>query len=241
VQNAGRKRGFSDGELRFALNEGKKPREIAVEYGVSPQAVYKRINHLRLTTTASVVEYQPNLSTQVDAMQQLARSLERVNLLMDACDEWLRDANRPDRYNIELRAGEIMVTYMEAVPGRDGSDRAVKRRDNLQALLDLALTIDKVDSINRSATRMADPRELVLKTSREIRMTVSGGVELARLIADAQSMQVFRDTILAEIAKVSPKIAGTIAEAVRRCIVLRGAAEAPASLSSRVQLERGHA
>jgi hypothetical protein len=231
----GRKREFTDAQLRAALDGGKKPREIAAEYDVSPQAVYKRINQLRLTTTAAAVapvESQRYVSTQVDAIQQLGRSLDRVILLMDACDEWLRDADRPDRYNIEARAGEIMVTYTEVVGAGDGGERAMKRRESLQALLDLALTVDKVDSINLSETKMADPRELVLKTAGEIRQTIAAGVELARLIADARSMQTFREAMPTEIGKVAPEIAERIAEAVRRSIILSGAVEGPGALSS---------
>src|SRR5690242_19426041 len=44
------------------------------------------------------------------ALAQLEKCLNRVNLLMDACDEWLRDPENPERYYIGPRAEDVMVT-----------------------------------------------------------------------------------------------------------------------------------
>ena len=44
-------------------------------------------------------------------MAELRRCFERVNLLFDACDRWLRDADDPSRYDIGPRAAEVLVTY----------------------------------------------------------------------------------------------------------------------------------
>jgi len=64
-------------------------------------------------------------------MEELGRCFQRVTLLFNACDRWLRDADDPARYDIGPRAGDILVTYAE--PGPNG--KPVRRKEALDRLL----------------------------------------------------------------------------------------------------------
>jgi hypothetical protein len=171
----------------------------------------------------------PLLCTSVDALgalEELQCSLKRVNLLMDACDAWLRDANNGEKYDIGARAGEIMVTYWEPDPDDElnlsgESGRLRKRKQSLEDLLRL---VGGSYMVLCAEPKHADPRELILKTAQEVRRTVSEAAKLARTLSDMRAMEAFRATLLREIVKVSPEIAGNIAEAVRRAIVLNNTA-----------------
>ena len=230
-ETRGRNRQFSDEQLRSDLKDGLKASQIATKYNVSAQAVHKRINQLELTTVSAAVapvESERFVSTSTDAMSQLMRSLERVNLLSDACDDWLRDAKNPDRYNIDARANEILVTYWDFDDNVD-PPKMKRMKCDLQTLIN---RVEKRFEVDKSELKFSDPRELILKTATEIRQTVGAAVELAQLLADARAMQQFREAMLAAIAKVSPDVAQQIAESVRSVLVLKSAIDGPGSLSA---------
>jgi hypothetical protein len=221
----GRHRIFTDAELRADLDAGMSPAEVARKHGVSRAAVSKRVNNLKLSTAAAVVapeESRRYVSRTIDAMEELTRGLHRANLLQDACDEWLRDPDDPERYDIGPRASEIWVHYTD-----ETGERPVRKKARLQQLLS---EVGGCGVIDRSEHKHADPRELILKTAAEVRATVSAAADLARMLADAAVMERFREAVLTEIAKESPEVAERIAQAVRRGLLVRQAFRGPESL-----------
>jgi len=95
-------------------------------------------------------------------MEELQRCFQRVNMLFDACDRWLRDADDPTRYDIGPRAGDILVTYEQ--PGDDGKPQ--RRKESLDRLL--ARVESAGVAVERWESKHADPRELVLKTAQQL-------------------------------------------------------------------------
>ena len=221
----GRKRSLTDEQLRQEL-ESHTQAEIAAKYGISAAAVSKRVKRLQVGTVAAVVapqEARRFVSRTIDAMEELARSLERANLLSDACDEWLRDAKRPDRYSIGPRAEEVQVTYL--TPNDQGN--LVKEKASLAELL---ARVEERWEVDRTQTRTVDPRDLILRTASETRQIVSTAADLAQKLLIVRAMETFRQVTLEEIAKESPPVAQRIAEAVRRSILLHNALGGPAAL-----------
>jgi len=105
----------------------------------------------------------------VDVMEELERCFQRINLLFDACDRWLRDADDPTRYDLGPRATDVMVTYLDRYA--DGSLRPRKAPlSQLLARLDAGATTDgrplKAEIVE---IKHADPRELVLKTAAQLK------------------------------------------------------------------------
>jgi len=95
-------------------------------------------------------------------MEELQRCFQRMNLLFDACDRWLRDADDPTRYDIGPRASDILVTYEEPV----SDERTIRRKESLDRLL--ARVEGSRLAVERWESKHADPRELVLKTAQQL-------------------------------------------------------------------------
>lgn len=146
-------------------------------------------------------------------MGELTGSLHKVNKLFAACDEWLTDANDAAKYDLGPRAQEVTVTYL--VP----TDKGFRKEKATLAEL-LARTGEGF--VEEVQSKHADPRELILKTACEVRQVVATCADLAKTLADIRVMMMFREAVLAEIAKVEPEVAERITEAIRRSLVLQG-------------------
>lgn len=216
----GRKRKFTDAQLRADMQAGLKPGEIAKKHGVSAAAVSQRVRSLGASTASQVAPHESrrHVSATIDAMEQLAKNLRTANLIQDACDRWLRDADDPTQYDVGPRAEEVKVTYQQ-VQG----ERVVKVKKPLSELIHDCL----VTSPDLVEVKHADPRELVLKSLAEARQTISVCADLAKMLTDAKIMQTFREVILLEIAKGDPDAADRIREALRRSLALQGVLDAP--------------
>lgn len=216
-------RALTDADLRADLDAGLSQTQIAAKYGVSKQAVSKRARNLSVSTTAAVVapeESRRFASTNIDAMGELSNSLRRVNMLLDATDEWLRDPDRPDCYTLDARADEVTVIYKEAVGVKpDGSALFEKRRASLQSLLDRAGR-ETDGGIVSTERKGADPRSLLLQTAAEVRQTVNTLADLGQLLINLQSMERYREKFLSILETVSPEIRDALVEAVRRDLLL---------------------
>jgi hypothetical protein len=164
-------------EIDKALVSAEEPlRTIADRWTVSKTALIRhKAEHLPLRLAASKATAEA--ADGLEVMEELKRCLERVKLLSDACDRWLRDADDPTRYDIGPRAEELRVTYEEERPG----ERTVKRKATLAELLDEVNGSDRsaVRTVTMVETKHADPRELVLKTAARLQPQIE---LLAKLI-----------------------------------------------------------
>ncbi len=228
----------TDEQIRADLQAGLKPADIARKHGVSRAAVSQRVKRLELTTQTAVapVESQRFVRGQVNAVEQLLRGLERVNLLMDACDAWLRDADDPSQYDIGARSGEVEITYEVEVEYETARGevrfRTEKRKRRLSQLM---ATLEGHDEDGarycgwkQGETRFSDPRELILKTTQEARSTVGLLADLARTLADAEVMQQWREVVLNAIGRADPETRDAIRREVESSLVLRGLLDGPA-------------
>jgi hypothetical protein len=230
----GQQRKFTDDDLRRALALGTTPADFARQKGVSRQAVNKRVNQLQLTTVSAVVapqESQRYVARQIDVMEQLALNVRRANLLMDACDDWLRDAEEPERYHIGPRGNEITVHYCVEIDGPKGS-RIEKRKAPLDVLLAGLEELSRfrgeaVVEIGGAEPRHADPRELILKTQQETRSTCALVMDAIQKLTDARMLEEWRRVAVEEIGKESPDCARRIAQRLQRSIVLHAAFSGP--------------
>ena len=151
-----------------------------------------------------------------DAIEELNRSLRRIQLLMDACDAWLRDPDDPTRYDLGLRAEEVRVIYHTMRDDEGPSQRTKASLDELLKRIDLHCERKSVEP------GFTDPRLLILKAAQELRLTVRTRSELARMQADSRAMETLRDALLGEISKVNEDVAHQIAQAVRSCLIRGG-------------------
>lgn len=241
-QPRGRERKFSDTQLRRDLVAGMKPADIARKYEVSPAAVSRRMSNLEKTTVAANVapyESQRFVRHQIDILGQLALNISRANLLMDACDDWLRDADDPDRYDLGARSDELEVTYEVEIETEQGGYRTLKRKKKLSELM-ACLEGEDEDGARfcgwkHGEVKRADPRELILKTQQETRQTAALVADLITKLTNAQIMEDFRKAAIEEVRKESPDCAQRIADRLQRAIVLHAAFAGPDGVSSAVR------
>ncbi len=165
-----------------ALVAGEVMRNVALRFAISFAALQRhKANHLpdvlaeakqrraeshQSHVVAVGVAVQEHAAAEeahaLDVMQELTRCFQRVNLLFDACDRWLRDADDPTRYDIGPRADDILVTYEE--PGAGG--KTIRRKERLDRLLARVEASDA--AVERWETKYADPRDLILKTAQQL-------------------------------------------------------------------------
>lgn len=114
-----------------------------------------------------------------DVGEELARCFNRINLLFDACDAWLRDADDPTRYDIGPRAEEIVVTY--TIPSPDGIPFRAKGK-----LSDLLAEVRTGKGAMEASgeTKYADPRSLVLKTAQQLQSQTQLLAQLLGLVTE---------------------------------------------------------
>lgn len=140
-----------------ALVDGAPARRIVEQYGLSKGAVGRhQADHLPAALLKG--EEAREEVRSLGLVEQLERWLERVNLLFDACDRWLRDPEDPSRYDIGPRAEDLKVVFSEAGP--DGTP--VRKKKKLSELLALVEGTARV--VELVETKHADPRELILRT-----------------------------------------------------------------------------
>ena len=166
--------------LEAALVAVQPVRQVASVFTVSPSAVARHAaNHLpetlaRAAQAVAAVQVEQTADA-LDVMAELRRTFERLNLLFDACDRWLRDVDDPSRYDIGPRAEDVLVTYLEAGPDGELARRKAPISRLLARLQERGVQVDGWE------TKHADPRELVLKTAAQLRPSIE---LLAKLVGE---------------------------------------------------------
>lgn len=232
----GLRRELTEAALIQELRAGKKASQIANEHGISRQAVYKRIKEAERRNSAALVAPEANrrfVAATLSEMDSLQVCLERAKLLQDACHEWLKDPDQPDRYDVGPRGGDVMVIHLRLNGDQEPTGKPIKR-----PLSDLLQELDTQVSVIGTETRYADPRKLILNTMRECRGLITDGLDLAERIQSIEAMEEFRTITLEAIGKVTPDVRAEIEQELQRRLSIRAAAAGfgqlePAALTSR--------
>ena len=140
-----------------ALVSGAPNRRIAAQFHVAEQAI-RRHKSAHIPPKLAEAQAAHHTAQAIDIMAELQRGLARVNLLFDACDRWLRDADDPTQYDIGPRAHDVLVTYTAVSDGRP-----LRKKARLSDLLDKT-----GQSVESAETKYTDPRLLVLRTSAQL-------------------------------------------------------------------------
>ena len=144
-----------------ALVARQSLRDIAGQFSLTKSALERhRREHLPATLLAALEAQEA--AEAADVLAELRRCMERVQLLFDACDAWLRDPEDPECYTLVPRAHDVQVVYLAPVDG----GKPVRKKAPLSALL-MRLQEGGV-RVEHWETKHADPRELVLKTAGQL-------------------------------------------------------------------------
>lgn len=186
--------------INKALVEGMSLSEIVSLFpGITKSALHRH-KESHLPTTLSKAKEAQQIVQGDTVMAELKRCFKRVNLLFDACDRWLRDADDPSRYDLGPRAEDVKVTYLE--PGQDGGRPKKAPISHLLAKIEGAGY-----QVIGWESKHADPRELILKTANRLQ----GQVELlAKLMG-----QLPPEKILVQIAPTIDRVVLILRQEVR--------------------------
>jgi hypothetical protein len=145
----------------------------------------------------------------INVLVELERCFARVNKLFDACDAWLTDPDDASKYDIGPRGNEIQVTYFEAI----APEVMVRRKASLEELLNRVH--DSGLRVDRSETKYADPRKLVLDTAGQLVTQLRLLVELMERAQNAERMARFETAVVAAIGDADAAAARRLIAALR--------------------------
>lgn len=115
-------------------------------------------NHLTPGLKQAVVKHAELVeqTRDMDVLACLNRCATKAERMLDSADDWLRDPNNPQRYNLNPRTHEVEIVYEEME-----GERLARKTAPLSMLmkrLEDGLPI----TVIRGETKTADPRKLLL-------------------------------------------------------------------------------
>lgn len=138
-----------------------------------------------------------------DVLAELQRCFSRANLLFEACDRWLRDPEDSERYDLNPRAEDVFVTFIE----QDGEGNTrVRRKKRLSLLLEEVKGTRAGAEILTVETKSADPRKLVLDAIAELRQLTGLQLQIFESLNDIRHVAEFQEEVLRCVEEVSPEL-----------------------------------
>jgi hypothetical protein len=140
---------------------------IATKYGIDRSTLirYKR-NKLAETITKAVIHRTKakkevkEAESAIPALNQLQNIMGLMYKQLAACDAYLSDPEDPSKYNLDPRAWECDVVYLDVDPD---TGRSTRKRESMQRIIDQM----NERNINPVEIKMnqEDPRKLILSTA----------------------------------------------------------------------------
>jgi hypothetical protein len=149
--------------------------QIAVNYGMTVNSVQRyATQRLRYTAAKALAKGDYDGAALLSRVED---TVVYVQKMYDACNEWLQDPDDHSRYNLAPRAYEHDVIYNEVNYTDDDKEYRVRKKANLQELLERAMRDN--EEIIKVESKISDPRKLILDTAQ----TLSKQLELLSKIA----------------------------------------------------------
>lgn len=154
-------------EIDKALIAATDPyRHIAPRYGLTPRSL---LRHKADHVTADILAawQRERADNGAELASELRGWMDRLTMLFDACHDWLLDPDDATRYDLGPRAHEVMCHY-EIIDNSGKKPFVIRRKDTLATLLARVDGHSSVGFITVTEYKTADPRELILKTNKEL-------------------------------------------------------------------------
>lgn len=167
--------------IQDIIKGNKSLRNIAKQYDMNVASVSRYLSEKLLDKAAKSLAARDE-KHGTDFIAEALQQDERVQKLLDACDDYLRDPEDPSRYELGPRSWEIDIVYRTVEPD---TDKMITRKESLQALL------DKIDQAGYQPwevrMKQADPRKLLLEASNNLRATLELRAKLAGKLIENQT------------------------------------------------------
>jgi hypothetical protein len=151
-------------QIDVALVKRDSLRDIALRFNVGHMAV-QRHSEGCIPELLKLLRKERDIEAAINVDEEIRAACQVMKRLRDACEEWLADPDRPDRFTLDARAGEVMVIYDELEPG---SQKPARKRESLIRLLQRIEKKLPGVTIERTESKYADPRQLIINTMRQL-------------------------------------------------------------------------
>lgn len=215
----GRYRSMTDEQLREDLKDKLPVREIAEKHGITPQAVYQRIDKLQDETLAAAVapeESRRYVSRQIDAYGAVLRLIERCERFHQAADAYLRDPEHPSEYFLGARAEDVECLFFRLDDDGEPIGRKPEKA-TLSTLLDEIAEFGQHKLVS-TTVKHADPRSLFIQASAEARALVNQAQELSERILAVEELQKWQSIVIEAMGRVSPELRVEVEAEIRRSL-----------------------
>jgi hypothetical protein len=167
---------INDRKLLRMVDQGKTQVEVGKFFGVSKQAVNKRLKVLRGKTTRVIVakKVEQVIDRQFDSMDQLNRINDYTNEILDLVMAWGRGDDEA------LQALESQIKNKRVRVGNE--------------------------EIEVPEFKLKDPREIALKACGEIRNQIKLQFEIFQALYSLQAVEEFQKTVVEILGEVSPEM-----------------------------------
>jgi hypothetical protein len=135
-----------------AIADGTSERDIADKFKISRKAIHA----YKVSIGYQNSHIQRQCTDKEALLQRLESWLEKVQKVVNACDEYLADSS--GKYDLGPRDHDVEVIYDDQVEVEEGKYRTERKRAMLSQLLDKT-----GKRVIGTRYKIADPRELILK------------------------------------------------------------------------------
>ena len=160
--------------------------KIADEFGLSFGSVQRYASQrLRYNAAKALAKGDYDGAALLSRVED---TIVNVQKMYDACNDWLTDPTDHSRYNLEDRANELQVIYYEYFTDDKGNERTVKKKDNLQKLIDEVMG-KRREAIEVNSKR-TDPRQLILMTAQTLNKQLETLSKIAGVVKEVTNVDV---------------------------------------------------
>lgn len=171
--------------IRALINQ-ESYAKIANDYALSESAV-KRYAYGRLRLNAAKALAKGNYSGEA-LLARIEDTIVYVSKMYEACNDWLQDPDDHSRYNLDPRAYEHDVIYNEVNYDDDDKEYRIRKKANLQELLERAMRDN--EEIIKVESKVADPRNLVLQTAQTLNKQLETLAKIAGVVQEVTNVDV---------------------------------------------------
>ena len=160
--------------------------QIAGKYGMTVNAV-QRYATGKLRMSAAKALAKGNYSGEA-LLARIEDTIVYVSKMYEACNDWLQDPDDHSKYNLDPRAYEHDVIYNEVHCTDDDKEYRIRKKANLQELLERAMRDD--EEIIKVESKISDPRKLILDTAQTLNKQLETLAKIAGVVQEVTNVDV---------------------------------------------------
>lgn len=160
--------------------------QIAGKYGMTVNAV-QRYATGKLRMSAAKALAKGNYSGEA-LLSRIEDTIVYVSKMYEACNDWLQDPDDHSRYNLDPRAYEHDVIYNEVNYDDDDKEYRIRKKANLQELLERAMRDN--EEIIKVESKISDPRKLILDTAQTLNKQLETLAKIAGVVQEVTNVDV---------------------------------------------------